>query len=119
MPNTPNSGTPNPGLIMQVINRLRLVARLLSDKRVPIYLKALPFAGMLYLVWPADLLPDLIPIIGQVDDIGVLILGVETFIRLSPQGVVAEHEADLLADRANPRGGGSEDVIDGDWKEVK
>ena len=99
MANTPNSGTPNPGLIMQVINRLRLVARLLGDKRVPVYLKPLPFAGLLYLVWPFDLLPDLTPIIGQVDDIGVLVLGVETFIRLSPQNVVAEHEADLLADR--------------------
>ena len=119
MPNTPNSGTPNPGLIMQVINRLRLVARLLGDKRVPVYLKPLPFAGLLYLVWPFDLLPDLTPIIGQVDDIGVLVLGVETFIRLSPQNVVAEHEADLLADRSGPRGGGSDDVIDGDWKEVK
>ena len=54
-----------------------------------------------------------------VDDIGVLVLGVETFIRLSPQNVVAEHEADLLADRSGPRGGGSDDVIDGDWKEVK
>ena len=119
MANTPNSGTPNSGLIMQVINRLRLVARLLGDKRVPVYLKPLPFAGLLYLVWPFDLLPDLTPIIGQVDDIGVLVLGVETFIRLSPQSVVAEHEADLLADRSGPRGGGSDDVIDGDWKEVK
>ena len=96
-----------------------LVARLLGDKRVPVYLKPLPFAGLLYLVWPFDLLPDLTPIIGQVDDIGVLVLGVETFIRLSPQSVVAEHEADLLADRSGPRGGGSDDVIDGDWKEVK
>ena len=119
MANTPNSGTPNSGLIMQVINRLRLVARLLGDKRVPIYLKVLPFAGLVYLIWPLDLLPDLTPIIGQIDDLGVLILGVETFIRLSPQNVVAEHEADLLADRASPRGGRSDDVIDGDWKEVK
>jgi uncharacterized membrane protein YkvA (DUF1232 family) len=104
---------------MQVINRLRLVARLLSDKRVPVYLKPLPFAGLLYLVWPADLLPDLVPILGQVDDLGVLILGVETFIRLSPPHIVAEHQADLLAGDSAPRGGGSDNVIDGDWKEVK
>ena len=119
MANTPNPGAPNPGLIMQVINRLRLVARLIGDGRVPIYLKAVPFAGLLYLVWPADLLPDLVPILGQVDDLGVLILGVETFIRLAPQHVVAEHEADIRADRSGPRGGGSDTVIDGDWKEVK
>lgn len=119
MSNTPNSGAPNPGLIMQVINRLRLVARLLGDSRVPIYLKALPFAGLVYLLWPLDLLPDLTPIIGQIDDLGVLILGVETFIRLSPQHVVAEHEAELRSGESGPRGGGSDSVIDGDWKEVK
>ena len=114
-----NATPPNPNLLLQVINRLRLVARLLGDRRVPVYLKPLPFAGLIYLVWPADLLPDLVPLLGQIDDLGVIILGVEAFIRLSPPSVVAEHEADIRAGGSTPRGGNSDNVIDGEWKEVQ
>ena len=62
---------------------------------------------------------DFIPVLGQIDDLGVLILGVETFIRMSPPNVVAEHEQELLTGQNAPRGGNADSVIDADWKEVK
>ena len=57
-------------------------------------------AAMLYAVSPLDLVPDLIPLVGQVDDLGVVVLAVMAFIKLCPRHLVDEHEATL--DR--PRG---------------
>ncbi|MCD4671286.1 MAG: hypothetical protein K8R77_01370 [Anaerolineaceae bacterium] len=66
----------------------RLILRLILDPRVSLFLKALPFGSLLYLV-----LPDLFPFI--VDDALVLGLGVYLFIALCPQEVVQEHLAEM------------------------
>ena len=44
-----------------------------------------------YLVFPIDIIPDFIPVIGQLDDLGVLIFGLDFFIRNAPKDVVEEH----------------------------
>lgn len=116
------SARPNMNIFMSLVNRLRLTWRLMKDGRVPIFLKVIPFAPIAYLLWPVDLLPDLFPFLGQLDDLGMFIVGMETFIALAPREVVQEHQAALEAGgatgqrraRRNP-----DEVVDGEWRRVK
>jgi uncharacterized membrane protein YkvA (DUF1232 family) len=71
-----------------VINQLRLVYYLLRDADVPFYLKLLPFVSVIYVLWPLDLVPDLLPIFGQLDDLTALFLGAKLFVELSPREIV-------------------------------
>jgi uncharacterized membrane protein YkvA (DUF1232 family) len=77
--------------IREAILRIRLVWRLMRDRRVLWPLKLLPLGALLYVVFPLDLLFDLAPIIGQLDDIGILFGSVWLFVELCPPDVVAEH----------------------------
>jgi len=67
------------------------VWRLLRDPGVPSWLKTVPPATLLYLLFPIDFLPDPILGLGQLDDIAVILLGVKLFIELSPQEIVRHH----------------------------
>jgi uncharacterized membrane protein YkvA (DUF1232 family) len=65
--------------------------RLLRDGRVPLPAKlVLPGIG-LYLLIPVDIIPDFIPVLGYLDDLLVLALGLWLFARLSPREVFQEH----------------------------
>jgi uncharacterized membrane protein YkvA (DUF1232 family) len=69
----------------------RLVWALARDPRVPMQQKLVLGAIAGYLVFPIDIIPDFIPVIGQLDDLGVLIFGLDFFIRNAPRDVVEEH----------------------------
>lgn len=81
----------SPGFFGELWQQAKLVFQLILDPKVPIYLKALPFAAIAYLIFPFDFLPDVIPGLGQLDDITVLLLGAKVFIELAPQDVVAQY----------------------------
>ncbi|MEA2624653.1 MAG: hypothetical protein QOD06_698 [Candidatus Binatota bacterium] len=68
----------------------RLYASLFRDRRVSLLPKALLILIAVYLVSPIDLVPAFIPVLGQLDDLGVLLGGLWLFIRLCPPDVVAE-----------------------------
>jgi uncharacterized membrane protein YkvA (DUF1232 family) len=56
-------------------------------------------AALLYVLSPIDLVPGfLLPVLGQVDDVTVLMLAAYLFIRWSPPEVVAQHTASLGRD---------------------
>jgi uncharacterized membrane protein YkvA (DUF1232 family) len=46
----------------------------LGDKRTPGRAKVLPIVSLLYVLFPIDVIPDLLPLIGQTDDAVVLIV---------------------------------------------
>lgn len=71
---------------------LQLVWLLLKDKRVPLYLKAFPAFVLVYLLSPFDLIPGFVPVVGQLDDTGLMLLALTLFRRLAPQAVVAEYK---------------------------
>ena len=79
----------------------RLALRLLRDSRVPPHAKVVPILAVLYLISPIDILPDIFPVLGQLDDVAVLAAGLQLFIKLCPDDVVEEHESAL--DRRPPR----------------
>jgi uncharacterized membrane protein YkvA (DUF1232 family) len=71
----------------------RMVWGILRDPRTPIGLKGMLAAALAYVVFPIDLIPDAIPIIGQADDLTVLLLVLDLFIQNAPPEVRAEHAA--------------------------
>ena len=63
------------------------------DSRVPWYAKYVALLVAAYALSPIDLIPDFIPVIGYLDDLVLLPLGVLLVIRLVPPGIMAEHRA--------------------------
>ena len=73
-----------------VVPFLKLVWRLLRDRRVPLFTKIIPVIAFLYLAWPTDIIKDFIPILGHLDDLIVVSLLLLLFIAASPGQVVAD-----------------------------
>ena len=67
---------------------LYLAAR---DPRVPWYAKAVAACVAAYALSPIDLIPDFVPVIGYLDDIILVPLGIALAIRLVPRGLLEEH----------------------------
>jgi uncharacterized membrane protein YkvA (DUF1232 family) len=79
-------------LLTHLPNLIKLYWRVFSDRRVSVLPKLVLIAGLLYFVVPLDLIPDFPLVgIGQIDDIGVLIVATRTFIAMAPRSVVEEH----------------------------
>ena len=68
-----------------------LVRRLLGDPRVPRRRKLLLFVLAAYLASPFDLVPDFIPVAGQLDDAIVLALGLRVVLRSAGGELLREH----------------------------
>src|ERR1700742_411421 len=69
---------------------LYLAAR---DPRVPWYAKALALAVAAYALSPIDLIPDFVPVLGYLDDLIIVPLGIALVVWLVPPEVMAEHRA--------------------------
>lgn len=78
---------------------LRLAWRLMREPRVAWVAKAVPALAALYVVSPLDFVPDILPVIGQVDDLGILILSVKLFLRLVPAAIKAFHADAITSGR--------------------
>src|SRR5512133_398242 len=70
---------------------LVLMRRLLADPRVPRRRKLLLVGLVGYLALPFDLVPDFIPIAGQVDDAIVVALVLRGFLRSGGDELMREH----------------------------
>jgi uncharacterized membrane protein YkvA (DUF1232 family) len=77
--------------IKDVARQARLAWRLFWDRRVPLWTKLIPPVALGYVLFPLDIIPDVVPGLGQLDDVAVLLIGVKLFIELSPPDVVHEH----------------------------
>src|SRR5882724_9619026 len=55
-------------LLLFIPNLILLCARLLADSRVPLTEKALLAGAIVYALIPFDLIPDMLPFVGQLDD---------------------------------------------------
>jgi uncharacterized membrane protein YkvA (DUF1232 family) len=78
-------------LIWKLPTYARVIWGLVRDPRTPLPLKGLLAAALVYLVMPFDLIPDAIPIIGQADDLTVLMLVLDLFIQNAPAEVRKDH----------------------------
>ena len=74
-------------------NMVTLLGRMLKDGSVPTAEKALFLAAIVYVISPIDLIPDIFPFIGQVDDIYVVALTLLRLVNRTDETVVREHWA--------------------------
>ncbi len=79
------------GVIMLIPNFLKLLYKLFKDSRVPMAEKAMLVGAIAYVVSPLDLLPDVIPFIGQVDDLYLIGLVVLRLLARTDDAVIQEH----------------------------
>lgn len=105
---------PQGGMLKEFVARLKLIARLMGDRRVNILLKTLPLASVAYLFMPADLIP-IVPVISALDDVAVLWIGSTLFVELCPPAVVQEHMKDLTS---NVTDVASEEIVDAEATDV-
>jgi uncharacterized membrane protein YkvA (DUF1232 family) len=75
-------------LIKRDVHALYLAAR---DPRVPWYAKALAVVVAAYALSPIDLIPDFLPVVGYLDDVILVPLGILLTVRLIPPEIMNEH----------------------------
>lgn len=69
-----------------------------KDPRVPRAAKVVAVAALAYALSPIDLIPDVIPVLGQVDDLILVPLLIWAALHLIPPGLRAELRARALRD---------------------
>jgi uncharacterized membrane protein YkvA (DUF1232 family) len=87
--------------------KLELAALALAVRRpdVPWYAKALGVVVIAYALSPIDLIPDFIPVVGLLDDLLLVPLGILAVRALVPAGVLAECRAEVAKGVPRPRTG--------------
>jgi hypothetical protein len=88
------------GIFDNVSLQVKLILRLLRDRRINLILKLLPIGTLIYLF-----IPDIA--LGPIDDALVIWLGSVLFVELCPPEIVQEHRDALMS------------VIEGEWREIE
>lgn len=112
-----------------MLDRLRAWARRLRtqaltawwaarDPRTPWPVRMLAFAVAAYAFSPIDLIPDAIPVLGLLDDLLIVPLGVALVIRMTPAHVLADARRCAEASAARPASRGIAAVIVVIWLAV-
>jgi len=86
-------------LVKRDVHAIYRVAR---DPRVPWYAKALALCVAGYALSPIDLIPDFVPVLGYMDDVIIVPLGILIVIKLIPPEIMAEHRALAAAAQGRP-----------------
>jgi uncharacterized membrane protein YkvA (DUF1232 family) len=86
-------------IIKRDVHALYLASR---DPRVPWYAKAMAVLVAGYALSPIDLIPDFVPVLGYLDDVILLPLGILLVVRMIPPEIMAEHRDLASAAQARP-----------------
>lgn len=99
-------------LLRRDTNALYLASK---DPRVPLPAKIVAAFVAGYALSPIDLIPDFIPVVGYLDDLILVPMGIWLVIRLIPANVMAEHRALAEAALERPIGRTAAVAIVGLW----
>lgn len=77
--------------VRELPNFLRLLYGLVTDPRVELLDKLLVAGAVAYVLIPEDVFPDFIPLIGEVDDVFVLVLAIRQLMKSAGREVILEH----------------------------
>lgn len=103
------------GVVRNVLNQLKLIARLMGDSRVSLLAKAIPVGALIYLISPVDAIS--IPFIGAVDDAALLWLSSYVFTELCPPAVVDQHMKELAGTITQATS--QDDIVDVEATDIK
>jgi uncharacterized membrane protein YkvA (DUF1232 family) len=78
-------------LLMFIPNLILLCGRLMVDPRVPAKERLLVAGAIIYAFVPLDLIPDMVPFVGQIDDAYLISLTLLRLMTVSDPRVVQEH----------------------------
>lgn len=78
-------------LLDAVPNSVKLLARVVADPRAPVLPKILAGAAVLYTVIPIDVIPDALPLVGQIDDVVILFVAVDWLLTNTDESILLEH----------------------------
>lgn len=85
------------------------------DPRTPWFPRLLALAVAAYALSPIDLIPDFIPVLGYLDDVILVPLGVWLVLRMVPAEVIADSQAKAAAVAERPVSRGMAGVIVAIW----
>jgi len=74
-------------------SKVQLAGRLVTDPRIPLAARIVLPALVLYLALPIDIIPDIIPVVGWLDDVFLLVVGLNIVLRMTPRAVLDEQIA--------------------------
>ncbi len=87
----PNWAKPLVPWLLAIPDFFVLMVRLARDPRVPASLKVMAGAVIAYFVTPVDVIPDPIPIIGEIDDLALAIFALEQIAERLDPAIIEEH----------------------------
>ena len=119
----------------ELINQGKLAWNLFRDPNVSPWIRfGIPIIGLIYLISPVDIIPDVFLGVGQLDDIAVILLLAKLLISLAPDNVVqmyqqasqaaagfnyqASQAAPADSTASKPAANADDDVIDTDYRVV-
>lgn len=117
-------------ILAELMQNAQIAYNLLLDPRVSLISKVMiPALALVYFLSPIDLLPDVIPVLGQLDDIAVILLIVRLFIELAPPDIVAQYRANMAGGsqsgpepgtggQSQQRSSRDDDFVDADFRVV-
>jgi uncharacterized membrane protein YkvA (DUF1232 family) len=79
-----------------------VIALAVRDPRVPWYAKVVGVCVVAYALSPIDLIPDFVPVLGLLDDLVLVSLGLLLVVRMIPADILAEHRAAAAAVAERP-----------------
>lgn len=85
------------------------------DPRIPWFAKALALVVAAHALSPVDLIPDLVPMLGYLDDLVIVPLGILLVVRLIPPEVMEEHREAATGATERPVSRLATGVIIGVW----
>ncbi len=76
---------------IKLTNEVHAIYLASKDERVSWHAKLLIFLILAYAISPIDLIPDFIPVLGQLDDLIIVPLGISLLIKIIPKNVLDEY----------------------------
>lgn len=78
--------------VRRFFQQFRIIRRALRHPQVPLHAKLVAGCAVLYVFSPIQLIPNFIPVIGQMDDVLVVSLGMKFLRRCVPESVLDDCE---------------------------
>ena len=103
-------------MLRTLFSHVRVTARLLREPCVPLIFKTIPLLAAAYVISPLDFIPDVLPIIGQLDDLGIVFIALEAFLKVCPADAVDFHRAAVADGRRFSPMPATGEVIDADFR---